>query len=235
MSKPIKRQSVATMAGAQHLTDLCHGYTVVNYFLQFQRKQRSIPRAQTSPTPSLRSMKQSSQAFNVLANCSLCNVWHILKISWKSIHPFFSNLAETTDPRKNSISKGLHATSQKCFRLFLVSYLTLEISWKSINLFFFCKIANRVCLVCRAWNSLVRCKTVQLFFSCLMLDISWKFHQNPFIVSSIMMLKTRIQKIGKKFLYPMGYYNIPKMLQIVSCVISTLSWKFNLSIFPKCY
>ena len=57
----------------------------------------------------------------------------------------------------------------------------LEISWKSIHLFVH-DIANRHTTAPRwetvkqssqAWNS--------LFISCVVPDISWKFHQNPFI------------------------------------------------------
>ena len=76
----------------------------------------TVPRNETA--------KQSIQALNSLDNCFLCCPWHILEISWKSVHPFPIILLTNTDPENIKIDPGfkrLTARSLECSRVFFAS------------------------------------------------------------------------------------------------------------------
>ena len=73
-------------------------------------------------------------------DCSLSHIPPVLKISWKSIYPFFfCNAANRHGfPRKNRkrnhVCKGLYRTSPKCSRLFLVPSPTYPVTFmKSVR------------------------------------------------------------------------------------------------------
>ena len=68
-----------------------HTFTFGQFILQgspYTYQTRSTPKAQTSATPSLKSVKQSTQAWNIVAYCFLCpypeNVMnvHLFGIPW---------------------------------------------------------------------------------------------------------------------------------------------------------
>ena len=54
----------------------------------------------TFGAPRWETVKQSRQVWNSLANYFLCLAWLFIKISWKSIHPFFHNITNKHGSRK---------------------------------------------------------------------------------------------------------------------------------------
>ena len=54
----------------------------------------------TPGAPRWETMKQSRQVWNSLANYFLCHAWRFIKISWKSVHPFFHNITNKHRSRK---------------------------------------------------------------------------------------------------------------------------------------
>ena len=93
--------------------------------------------------------------------------------------------------KMNPVSKGFNRSFPKCFRLFPLWQLiyVLAISLKSIHPFYH-NVPNRHAAAPRwktlkpsrqAWNSLI-------FFTCVVPDISWKFHESPFTHFSITLL-----------------------------------------------
>ena len=92
-----------------------YNWCIVNKLTIDEDKTRSTPRVQTSTAPNLRSMKQSSWAWNTLADC-FCfvscptNTWkHFMKIHEKQTW---------IQKKKNPVSKGLNTTSSKHSSLF---------------------------------------------------------------------------------------------------------------------
>ena len=79
-------------------------------------------------------------------------------------------------------------------------------------------------LVWRAWNSLLNREKCSLL---LLVSISWKFHEFTSKRYSVM-LPTNTDPDNKKGPYAQGVtLIIPKIFQIVPCVIANISWKFH--------
>ena len=71
------------------------------------------------------------------------------------------------------------------------------------------------CLVWGSWNIIIRHETVELIISCIMLNISWNFHENPFRCFSVTFLTTLDPEIRKKKLYPRNvFFFIPMWFSI---------------------
>ena len=74
--------------------------------------------------------------WNSLVNYFLYRAWHFMKISWKSVYPFFHDITYQHGSRKWKINTGfkrLTATSQKYSRLLLVSWSTFADNFMKIR------------------------------------------------------------------------------------------------------
>ena len=69
-----------------------HENPLIDFTLVLLTNTPGVPRWET--------MKQSRQVWNSLANYFLCHAWYFIKISWKSVHPFFNNIANKHRSRK---------------------------------------------------------------------------------------------------------------------------------------
>ena len=83
---------------------------------------RSTPRAQTSAAPSLKSVKQSLQAWSSVAYCSFC-VYpaNSMKYPFIRYSVMLATNIDLDNRKRNPVSKGLKQSSPKHSRLFLVS------------------------------------------------------------------------------------------------------------------
>ena len=69
-----------------------HGNQVIVFTVVLLTNRPGAPRWET--------VKQSRYVWNSLANYFLCHAWRFIKISWKSIHPFFHNITNKHGSRK---------------------------------------------------------------------------------------------------------------------------------------
>ena len=89
---------------------------------------RSIPRAQTSATPSLKSVKQSIQAWNSVANCFLCPYPENFMNVHSSGIPWCCQQTRTQKIKKQPFAQGIKPIIPKMFQV--VPCAIANISWK---------------------------------------------------------------------------------------------------------
>ena len=145
---------------------------------------RNTARAPTSTAHSLRSMKQSSQALNSLANDHFCHVRLGRKFQ-ENLSTLWSDDYKQGSRKwkKHPVSRGFNSTSQKCSRLFLVWKPTYPRKIHENRWIHFSVMLLKYTTPRGPYNHLVRCeKSTQFFFCCVVFNISWKFYENPFTV-----------------------------------------------------
>ena len=116
----------------------CKETLLIKYFMLSREeiRTRSIPRAQTSTTSSLKSVIQSTQASNSVAYCFLCPYPE----NFMNVHPSGIPWCASTDPenrKRNPVSKGYTNDPLNVWDFSLChSQHILKISWKSTHLFY---------------------------------------------------------------------------------------------------
>ena len=154
-----------------------HEKSIHPFYCNIAHRDGAAPRWET--------VKQSSQVWNSLDNYFLCRAWHIMKISWKSVHPFLHNIVNKHGSRKWKNRSRIEGVYHKMFKI--VHCLISNLSWKfHENLFirfsimlltdrdFIEKKYIKRNLVCKALNI-----AVPKFSNSLLPNISWKFYENP--------------------------------------------------------
>ena len=90
----------------------------------------------------------------------------------------------------------------------------------------------------RPYIILVRCETVYLMIYCVVPDISWKFHENPFSRFSTIVLTitdSENRKIDPEFKGLLTTTRRYSRLFFVSCVVFPINFtKIRSSVFPLC-
>ena len=105
----------------------------------------NVPNRQASK-PRWKAVKQSSQAWNGLANHVVCRALHLLKKSLASVHWLTIPLLRNADIENKNIDHGykeLNATSRQFFRLLLASCPTLAENFMKIHSPFSRYVSNR--------------------------------------------------------------------------------------------
>ena len=174
--------------------------------------------------------------WNSLPNCFLCHVQHILKILLKCIQPV--KWLTIMGPEKREKSCFQQDPQNVSFRLILcvISAISCKIMKIYSSIIFKILLTGMTPrLVWWPWNSLVELETVSQLFCCVISNISWKFHENPFTrfpqccsnVASWYGCPAPPPHHPKKLqnsCMKRGKWNIPQMLQDVPFTKSHLSW-----------
>ena len=196
------------------------------YYVE-QFRTRITPSAQTSDTPSLKSVKQSTQAWNSVAYCFLCPYPEY----FMNVHPYgITWCCQQTRTQKI----GVEPIIPKMFQIF-----PCVISWKFhenplIDLTMVLRTNtpgvprwDTVKQSRQVWNSLV---DYFLYHAWLFLKNSWK-SVHPFFHniankhgSRKYINRSRIQGVNR---------SMPKIFQVASCVMSVFSWKFHENPFNR--
>ena len=66
-------------------------------------------------------VKQSRQVWNSLADYFLCRARHFIKISWKSVHPFFHNITNEHGSRKYKNRRRIQGVNRNIPKMFQIA------------------------------------------------------------------------------------------------------------------
>ena len=163
-----------------------HEYPSICYFLML-----------TNADPENVKTNLSSKGFNAPSykfwDCSLCNSRPIQKISWKSTHPFYCNVAnrQAAAPRWETVKQSSQSwNSLANYFLGCVQYI-MKISWKSVHPFSIIWLTNTDPEnENRSWIQGINHNIPKIshILPCLISDFCWRFHENPFIRVPVMFL-----------------------------------------------
>ena len=155
----------------------------------------------TPGAPRWGTVKQSRQVWNSLANYFLYRAQRFIKISWKSVHPFFHIIVNkhgsgkyTNRPRIQGVNRNI----QKMFQIVscVMSVLFWQFHENPFNRFSAMllrgmdssqNVEKNSCVQGVKWNIPKMFPIV----SCIKSDLPWRFHENPFSCFSVMFLTDR--------------------------------------------
>ena len=163
-------------------------------------------------------------------DCSLCNSWHTLKISWKSIDPFCRKIAnrQAAAPRWETVKQSSQAQNSLASYFLCRPWHFVKMTWKSVHPFFFIqKLKKKIDPEFKGLTATSQIYFRSFFVSCP--NIAENLIKIHSLIFPNCCWQTRILlKMSKKISCVQGIeWNIPKMFQIVPYAKSHLPWKFH--------
>ena len=143
--------------------------------------------------PKWETVKQSNQVWNSLGNNCLCRAWHFVKIPWASFYPFLNNSTNKHGSRQK-IDPGFTATFRKCSRLLRASSPSFDENFMKIRFpAMLLTDTDSPGKVKKSCVQRVKWSIPKMFqiIPCTKSHLPWKFHENPFSRSSVIVLTGR--------------------------------------------